>query len=125
MPQQRLYYEFVDNQLIPYWYVLTFQHQEIDWEKSIIYYDAISPFEYVERHEFDDTQVSMLIHLSDLIFNQNTQSIGISLKNVRKRIDRYGVDPYIVQQFVLSIPDLDDFLTFLPTSRKIAFVMNR
>lgn len=126
MPQQRLYYDYVDNQLIPFWYVLTYQHCELNWDKPVNYYDAIKPFEYVERGEFDETLISTSIYLSDVIFNRNFPSkIGINLQSVKKRIERHGVDPYVVRQFIISTPEINELLLVLPTDRKISFVVNQ
>lgn len=123
MPQQRLYYDFMDGQLIPFWYVLSFDPGEINWEKSAFYYNAIKPFTFIERSEFDESLISMSMQLSDLIFNlDHLYRIGINLKSLRKRIERHGVDPYVVKQFILSVPELNDFLAYLPVQRQISFI---
>ncbi|MBP1917222.1 hypothetical protein J2Z23_004207 [Lederbergia galactosidilyticus] len=123
MPQQRLYYEYENGDLIPYWYALTFDLCEIDWDKPAYYFEVIKPFEYIERIEFDESLISMSIQLADFIFNVNYPNrIGINLKSIKKRIEKHGVDPYIVQQFILSTPELNDFLMFLPQERKQDFI---
>ncbi|KRG12986.1 hypothetical protein ACA30_16880 [Virgibacillus soli] len=123
MPQQRLYYEYENGELLPYWYCLTFDVGEINWEKPAYYYDAIKPLEYIERAEFDESLISMAIQLSDLIFNVDRPNrIGISLKRVKARIERHGVDPYIIQRFIISIPDLNDLLGYLPEQRQLSFI---
>ncbi|WP_339165429.1 hypothetical protein [Siminovitchia sp. FSL W7-1587] len=124
MPQQRLYYDYVDGELIPFWYVLTFQHRELNWDKPIHYYEAYKPFEYVERDEFDGTIISMTITLADFIFNrQSPIRIGLNIAVIKNRIMRYGVDPDVVRQFVLSTPEIDDLLALLPAERKISLVV--
>ena len=123
MPQQRLYYEYVDGRLIPYWFVLTFGFDEINWDKQFFYFDLVKPFEYIERSEFDESLIGMSMQLSDLIFNlDHPYRIGINLKSLRKRIERHGVDPYVVKQFILSVPELNDFLAYLPVQRQISFI---
>jgi hypothetical protein len=120
MPQQRLYYEFMDSQLVPYWYVLTFQPCEINWDKPIFHFIPIAPFEYVERHEFDESLINVSIQLSDFILNPDKpERIGINLNNVKKRIEKYGVDPYVVRQFIISPPDISELLSFLPSKRRL------
>ncbi len=65
----------------------------------------------------------MAIQLSDLIFNVDRPNrIGISLKRVKARIERHGVDPYIIQRFIISIPDLNDLLGYLPEQRQLSFI---
>ena len=122
MPQQRLYHDYVDNKLIPYWYVLSFELCQINWEKSVYYYEAIKPFEFVERHEFDESLISVSINLSDFIFNyESPNKIGLNLRSIRRRIERYGLDPSLVQQFVLSTPEIEELLMMLPEQRKMIF----
>ena len=124
MLQQRLYYDFVDGQLVPYWYVLGFQQCEINWDAPAYYYDAIKPFKFVERDEFDESLISVSIFFSDLIFNVDDQDrIGINLRAIKKRIERYQFDHTLIQQFVMSIPDVNDLLVYLPKQRKMEFVL--
>jgi hypothetical protein len=120
MPQQRLYYEFMESELVPYWYVLTFQPCEINWDKLVLHFTPIAPFEFVERHEFDDSLINVSIQLTDFILNPDIPGrIGINLDNVKKRIERHGVDPYVVRQFVIFPPDINELLSFLPNQKRI------
>ncbi|MBY0122199.1 hypothetical protein [Bacillus sp. S/N-304-OC-R1] len=120
MPQQRLYYEYVEKQLVPYWYVLTFSPFELNWDKHIHYYDALKPFEYTGRDEFDESIISMPIYLSDLVFNNDLPGkIGIHLSTIRKRIESIGVDPCLIRQLVLPHPELDEFINILPKELKL------
>ncbi|MCJ8008942.1 hypothetical protein ACFFF5_21245 [Lederbergia wuyishanensis] len=124
MPQQRLYHEFVGNQLIPYWYVLTFDYREIDWNKALYFYEAIWPFEFVERDEFDDSLISYPIYFSDFIFNNlSPNKIGINLKRVKKRMQMDNTDPCIVNQLIVPTYELIDLLHFLPSERKTEFAI--
>jgi hypothetical protein len=124
MPQQRLYYEFMETQLAPYWYVLTFQSGELNWDKPIYHFTPIAPFEYVERDEFDDSLINVSIQLTDFILNPDLpDSIGINLKNVKKRIERHGVDPYVVRQFIMAPPDINELLSLLPNQRKMSLLV--
>ncbi len=126
MPQQRLYYEYIDDQLVPYWYVLTFEPCELDWDKPMHYFKAFKPFEFVERDGFDDSQVGISIYLADLVFNKfSPEKVGINLTAVKRRINQHGVDPYMIQQFIISLPELDDLLGLLPIERKLNLVLNR
>ncbi|MBM7585795.1 hypothetical protein JOC86_002337 [Bacillus pakistanensis] len=123
MPQQRLYYEDVDGKVIPYWYVLTFRPGEIDWDKDFYFYTPIAPFEFFERDEFDDEVVSASIYAADFI--RKGHQLGINLKLVKKRIDQYGVDPYVVRQLIVQIPDIEEVLSYLPNKRTKSFMMMR
>lgn len=124
MPQQSLYYEYVEKQLIPYWYVLTFSPLELNWDKHIHYYDAIKPFEYTGRDEFDQSIISMPFYLSELIFNNDLPGkIGLHLSIIRKRFESEGVDPYLVRQLILLPHELNEFIEILPKERKINFLI--
>lgn len=125
MPEQRLFFEYINGVLSPFWYVLTFQLCEINWDKHVFYYQPIKPFEFVEREEYDESLPGVTIHLSDLVFNYDLPGqIGINLNLVRKRIERNGVEPEVVRQLILTAPELDDFINLLPTERKINFMLN-
>src|SRR5690606_30290424 len=107
------------------WYVLTFTLAQINWDKPVYYYDAIKPFEFVERDEFDESLIGVSIYLSDFIFNyESPYKIGLSLRRIRRRIERYGLDPWMVQQFVLSTPEVGDLLSVLPKQREMFFLEN-
>jgi hypothetical protein len=124
MPQQRLYYEFMESELVPYWYVLTFQPCEINWDKLVLHFTPIAPFEYVERNEFDDSLINVSIQLSDFILKQGRpERIGINLNSVKKRIERHGVDPCVVRQFIISPPDINELLSLLPNRRKMSLLV--
>jgi hypothetical protein len=125
MPQQRLYFEYVDNDLVPFWYVLTFKYGEVNWDNDVFYFTPIQPFEYVERYEFDESLIAVTIFYSDFVFNTSyPEKFGININSVKKRIERHGLDPDIVRQFIISIPDINDLLSMLPTERKLTLLVS-
>jgi hypothetical protein len=124
MPQQRMYYEYVDNQLVPFWYVLTFKYGEVNWDNQVYYFSPIQPFEYVERHEYDESLIAVTIFFSDFVFNPSyPEKFGINISSVKKRIEKHGLDSDIVHQFIISIPDINDLLSMLPTERKLSLLV--
>ncbi len=125
MPQQRLYYDYVDGKLIPFWYVLTFDYREIKWDKRVQYYEAYKPFEYIERHEFDDSIITTSISLADFIFNKyKPNQIGLNIAAIKEKIFRYGVDPFVVRQFLLPSHEIDGLISMLPVERQMSLVVN-
>lgn len=125
MPQQRLYFEYVDNELIPYWYVLTFKSYEINWDKPVLYFEVIKPFEFINRDDFDESIPGMSIYLSDLVFNNTSdKKIGIRLTPVKKRIEQFNYDPAMIRQFILSAPEVNDLINFLPKKLKFNMLVN-
>lgn len=124
MPQQRLYYDYVDNQLIPYWYVLTFEYGGINWDKPVYYYEAYKPFEFIERHEFDDSIITTSISLADLIFNKHKPGqIGLNINAIKEKIFRYGVDPWVVRQLLLPSHEIGELTSMLPGERQMNLVL--
>lgn len=125
MPKQRVYYDYVNGELVPYWYVLTFKNIEISWDKSGFFFDAIAPFQYFNRDQFDDSILSTSIYMTDLIFNEKCpERIGINLKRVRQRISKFNVCPSEIRQFIIPIPDIDEFLKLLPNRKSKSFMIN-
>ncbi|MCM3598657.1 hypothetical protein M4D55_23140 [Metabacillus idriensis] len=126
MPRQRIYYDYVNEELVPYWYVLTFKSNEITWDKNVFFFDAIAPFEYLNRDQFNDSLISVSIYMSDLILNaDNHQRIGINLNNVSKRVLKYDLFPSEVKQFIIPIPDINEVIKLLPNRKNQSFIINR
>lgn len=125
-PQQRLYYEFVNDKLVPYWYVVTFNCCEIPWHLNSFNFQVIAPFQFMERDEFDENIISATIFISDLIINQDRRNeLGINLKKIKDRLcNQYRLDPYLVRQFVIQMPDIEEVLQLVPNHRKKTFIMN-
>jgi hypothetical protein len=119
MPQQRLYYEDVDEKVIPYWYVLTFKPGEIDWNKDFYFYTPIAPFRYIERDNFNDELPYTQIYYFEL-FRDVTERLGIDLFSIKQRMK---IEPSVFRQFVVQIPDIDEVLKLLPKERKMTLLL--
>lgn len=116
MIKQSVYHKYVNEKLVPYWYVLTFN--QINWDKSVIYIDVQQPFEYFERDMFDDTMPAVSVTMNELILNHNyPQKLGIYLKRVKQRIFDYGGDPTHFRQLIFQIPDIDEVLNLIPNRK--------
>lgn len=119
MPQQRLYHEYINETLTPYIYVLTFKPCEINWDKPVLYFELIKPFEFEGLDQMDDSMVSISIIKNEILVNPSyPNSLGILLKSVKKRILQHGVDPDVVNQFVILAQDLDEILILIPKDRR-------
>ncbi|GIN88523.1 hypothetical protein J6TS2_49090 [Heyndrickxia sporothermodurans] len=126
MPQQRLYHEFINGKIVPYLYVLTFKPCELNWDKPEYYFNVIKPFEHFGFDEFDDTLNNASIYLGDFIINKSyPDKIGINLNLVKKRILNYGVDPYVIRQFIAHVLNIEEFLNLIPNERKLSFCVGR
>ncbi|MFB7302569.1 hypothetical protein [Heyndrickxia sporothermodurans] len=124
MPQQRVYHDYVNEKLVPYWYVLTFKPCEIDWDKSVLYYDVIKPFDYIERDQFDESIITFSLKISDFLVNRDyPNKLGINIKMIKSRISENGIDPYVVHQFILPYPDVEEVLHLVPNDRKIELLL--
>ncbi|MBN6889802.1 hypothetical protein ACUXCC_005266 [Cytobacillus horneckiae] len=124
MPKQSLYYDYIGGQLSPYLYVLTFQSSEIDWNKSIFPYQVIKPFVYEDTFDLDDSIITSALMFSDFIFNNDTPDIfKLNLKKIKSRITEQGIDPYIVNQFVLPVYGLNEMLEMLPQERVMSLLI--
>lgn len=114
MPKHQLFYEKVNDEIIPFWYVLSFQNHEINWDKYVIFIEYRYPFEYESRSYFDNSIFSYSVRISDLIFSNNSSRFGINLKNIRNKIQLHGLDPMMFQQLIIPLPDINDFLKLIP-----------
>jgi hypothetical protein len=124
MPQQRLIFDYNnEGEHVPYWYLLTLEPCEINWDKPVFYYDAYKPSKIDSVDEVDDSLINMSIYFSDFIFNNlHPSRVGINLLTVRNRIEKHGFDPGIIQQFILSA-ELNEFLSLLPQEKKTSFLI--
>lgn len=126
MPQQRIYHEYVNEKLVPYLYVFTFKHCEINWDKPVLYFELIKPFEFIGLDNMDDSVVSISIFKSELLINPSySNKLGILLSSVKKRILQHDVDPDIIRQFVLPVLDLNEVLSLLPNERKMGIFLTK
>lgn len=124
MPRQRVYYDYFEGNQVPFWYVLTFKNHEIPWENDTYYFEVISPFEYFGRDEFDDSIMSVSINIEDLLTkNLEVCNLGLNLNRIKARIIRHGVDPYMVRQFIIQLPDIEEVLRLLPNERKASLIL--
>lgn len=125
LPKQSLYYEFVDDRLVPYWYVITFEPSQIPWEDSTCFFQLIAPFEHFERDEFDENIISMAIHIDDLIINKEKKNMfGLNLERIKNRLsNELLLDPYVVRQFIIPMPDIEEVLLLIPNERKATFLL--
>ncbi|MFC0271087.1 hypothetical protein ACFFIX_06435 [Metabacillus herbersteinensis] len=124
MPRQRVYHDYVNGELAPYWYVLTFRKGDIDWGESKLFFEVIAPFEFFDRDQFDDSMPAISIYMEDLIINRvNPTRLGIRLETVKARILEHGVDPWFMQQFIIQMPDIEEVLGLLPNERKKTFLL--
>ncbi|QVY60976.1 hypothetical protein [Cytobacillus gottheilii] len=115
MPQQRLYFEEINKLLVPYMYVLTFKPTEIKWDKPVHFFDAITPFNYVGTEKFNENLNSAAIYFSDFIFNEVIPDrFGLNLVSIKKRIHDHGVDPYVINQFILPTNEISKVMSVIP-----------
>jgi hypothetical protein len=126
MPQQRLYKEYVNEKLVPYWYVLTFKPGEISWSEDYYFFEPIAPFEHVERCQFDDSIISSSIYMRDFIRRPDSPHLlGLNLIRMKERIQLLGIDPCLVRQFIVCSEDLNEVLQLLPNERTKSFMLMR
>jgi hypothetical protein len=126
MPQQRLYKEYVNGKLVPYWYVLTLQPGEMNWNDDYFFFEPIAPFEYIERCEFDESIISTSIYMRDFIRRPSSPHLlGLNLIRMKERIQLLGIDPFLVRQFIVCSEDLNEVLQLLPNERTKSFMLVR
>lgn len=124
MPNQRIFYDYINGKLSPYIYVLTFDDSEINWNKPYLTYEAIQPFRHENLFEFDDSILTASIFFSDFIFNvDHPNQFKLNMQKIKNRIEWNEVDPYIIRQFVLGTYELQELLILLPQERKLQFVL--
>lgn len=120
MPQQRIYYDYIDGKLMPYIYVLTFQNGEINWDKPLFEYEAIKPFKHDDIYDFDHSILTCSIFFTDFIFNNNRPlHFKLNLTSIKSRLERDYIDPYVIKQFVLGTFELQELLQLLPKERSM------
>ncbi|MDQ0268694.1 hypothetical protein [Cytobacillus purgationiresistens] len=65
MPKQYLDYQYVDGELTPFYYVLKLYKGEINWDKSVFYFELMPPIKSIEYDEVDESLINFHILLSD------------------------------------------------------------
>lgn len=118
IPKQRVFYHYIDGNLVPYWYVLSFRYNEIPWNEETYFFEIIAPFEYFDRDDFDDSVLSASVNIEDLITNEILESkLGLNLNKIKQRLYKHGIYPDEVTQFIIQLPDIEEILCLLPNKR--------
>lgn len=116
MPKHQLFHEKVDGQIIPYWYVISYKDNELNWDKYVLYIDYQLPYQYQNRNNFNDSIPSISLDISDFIFLQSDLTrFCINLKKLKKRIHQYNLSPSMFKQFIIPVPYLNPLLDFIQT----------
>lgn len=124
MPQQRIYYDYINGKLMPYIYVLTFINGEINWDKPSFEYEVIKPFKHDDFYDFDSSLLTCSIFLSDFIFNDNRPHyFKLNLTSIKARLEQEYIDPYVIKQFVLGTYELQELMQLLPKERTMNLFM--
>ncbi|MBY0122198.1 hypothetical protein [Bacillus sp. S/N-304-OC-R1] len=112
MSRQAVYYEEIDGQQYPYWFVINVEDGEINWEKETFYFEVKAPFERFSIFDFDEYQMGVSIGSTDIV-RSNTQAsiLGVTLKNIKKRIIENDGDPNNVRQLIILMSDIEESLS--------------
>jgi hypothetical protein len=118
MSQQRIYYEYGENDIVPYWFVITFEACELNWDKPIYYFHLDNLMKYEECNAFEESLYSMSLLISDFIFsNINPGKVGINTSAIKKRILKYNVDPSVIRQLIAPIVVINEVLQLIPNKK--------
>lgn len=109
MPKQRVFYDYIDGNLVPYWYVLSFRYNEIPWDHETYFFG---------RDDFDDSVLSASVNIEDLRTNEILESkLGLNLNKIKQRLYKHDTYPDEVTQFIIQLPDIEEILCLLPNKR--------
>jgi hypothetical protein len=125
VPKQRVFYDYIDGNLVPYWYVLSFRYNEIPWDQETYFFEINAPFEYFGQHDFDDSILSASVNIEDLITNEILETkLGLNLNKIKQRLYKHGTYPDEVTQFIIQLPDIEEILCLLPNKRNF-FILKK
>jgi len=112
MAKQAVYYEEIDGKQYPYWFVISVESGEIDWNKDIYYFEVKAPFEKFSRFDFDEYLMSVSVGPTDIVRSNIQPSIlGITLKNIKERIIDNEANPNNVRQLIILMSDIEESLS--------------
>jgi hypothetical protein len=113
LSRQAVYYEEIDGKQFPYWFVITIDNGEIDWNKDTFYFEIKAPFEKFSRFDFDEYLMGVSIGSTDIVSsNVHKSTLGITLKNIKKRIIEHDASPEHVRQLIFLMSDIEESLSF-------------
>ncbi|MEH7521964.1 hypothetical protein V7149_01575 [Bacillus sp. JJ1503] len=120
MSRQAVYYEEIDGNEYPYWFVITVENGEIDWDNDTFYFEVKAPFEKFSRFDFDEYLMGVSIDSADIIrSNTHISTLGITLKNIKKRIIEHEANPLQVRQLIFLMSDIEESLSLF--SKELSF----
>lgn len=123
MPKQILDYQYVESNLIPYYFIIKLYPSEINWDKNVFYFTLTTPIKSIEYSEVDEDHISCSLSPSELIINTDyPDKLGINVKALRRRVDRQLHDPNVIEQFILYVPDVEILVNQFPENFSKAFL---
>ena len=119
MAKQAVYYEEIDGQQYPYWFVISVESGEIDWKKDTYYFEVCAPFEKFSRFDFDEYLMGVSIGPTDIVRSNIQPSIlGVTLKNIKERIIDNEANPENVRTFIFLMSDIEESLLLFNIGRE-------
>ncbi|MEH7392447.1 hypothetical protein [Bacillus sp. JJ1474] len=120
MSRQAVYYEEIDGSEYPYWFVITVEEGEINWNKDTFYFEVKAPFQKFSTFDFDEYLVGVSIDSADIVrSNTHSSTLGITLKNIKKRIIEHEANPLQVRQLIFLMSDIEESLSLI--SKELSF----
>ncbi|MEK5108551.1 hypothetical protein MHI57_17915 [Cytobacillus sp. FSL K6-0129] len=126
MPKQILDYQYVDGEISPFYYVIELYKCEVNWDKSVYYFELMPPIKSVEYSKVNETLISCSLTASDLIINKDIENrIGINLMSLKKRLSFDIHDPSIIEQFIIYAPDIEMLISQMPKNFTKTFIVTK
>lgn len=111
MVRQAVYYDEIDGQQFPYWYVISLDEGEISWKEDVYYFDISAPFEKFSRFDFDEYDMGVSIDSADIVrSNLKPGVLGITLQRVKDRIIEKEANPEHVRTFIILMSNIEESL---------------
>ncbi|AIC92749.1 hypothetical protein [Shouchella lehensis] len=106
-----VYYDYYDGKEVPIWFVIPVKSLNLlDYEQDTVTISIHAPFNKQGREAFDPNAMNVTITMNDLLLTSIPHSFGISLSNVKKRLDEYGVLLEDIDSFILLVADVEEVL---------------
>ncbi|MBM7585796.1 hypothetical protein JOC86_002338 [Bacillus pakistanensis] len=110
MIHHKVYSHYHHDGTLPIWFVIDVKRSTIDWNENILHVPIQQPFDEHNAEEFDQFDMNLSINMGDLTLGTESNSFGINLCRIKKRLEKYDAKSNEISNFVLLTQDIAEIL---------------
>jgi Zn-dependent peptidase ImmA (M78 family) len=107
--KNKVYFDSRQDRVIPVWYCIEVQRGEVNWGKDFNLFPIDADFEFVPITEMNN-QESDVLTLELFLHPSYPNDFAIDIKQLKKKLRFYDIDPYNIKRFIIPANILEEKL---------------